>query len=196
MNKYYPEIFFRTACIWRLFRKYRDKALFGITLSNWRIPLCWLFPISPGLRGVDSANFAAVFSHAEKPETDKMGVKKQETFFLDFLFRIFANSGGYPVVIPRKKTCSLCLKLSLCRWGGGCPALSFSVDCISHLPRLTGSFRFPCSTRLQRFALLWIPSPDWRQGNRVRRIPDGWGKCPCRLLIPGVGVIWFPIPEK
>ena len=32
MNKYYPEIFFRTACIWRLFRKYRDKALFGITL--------------------------------------------------------------------------------------------------------------------------------------------------------------------
>ena len=30
MNKYYPEIFFRTACIWRLFRKYRDKALFGI----------------------------------------------------------------------------------------------------------------------------------------------------------------------
>jgi len=34
MNKYYPEIFFRTACIWRLFRKYRDKALFGITLTN------------------------------------------------------------------------------------------------------------------------------------------------------------------
>ncbi len=60
------------------------------------------FPISPGLRGVDSANYAAVFSHTEKPETGKMGVKKQETFFLDFLFRIFANSGGYPVVIPRK----------------------------------------------------------------------------------------------
>jgi len=54
------------------------------------------------LRGVDSANFAAVFSHAEKPEISKMGAKKQETFFLDFLFRIFANSGGYPVVIPRK----------------------------------------------------------------------------------------------
>ena len=40
MNKYYPEIFFRTACIWRLFRKYRDKALFGITLRNCRFPLC------------------------------------------------------------------------------------------------------------------------------------------------------------
>ena len=52
MNKYYPEIFFRTACIWRLFRKYRDKALFGITLRNcavwylrllsgyWRLVCC------------------------------------------------------------------------------------------------------------------------------------------------------------
>ena len=49
-----------------------------------------------------SGNFAAVFSHAEKPEISKIGVKKQETFFLDFLFRIFANSGGYPVAIPRK----------------------------------------------------------------------------------------------
>ncbi|RKI81624.1 hypothetical protein D7V83_11710 [bacterium 0.1xD8-71] len=59
-------------------------------------------PFSPGLRGVDSANFAAVFSHTVKPEISKMGAKKQETFFLDFLFRIFANSGGYPVAIPRK----------------------------------------------------------------------------------------------
>ena len=50
----------------------------------------------------DFANFAAVFSHTVKPEISKMGAKKQETFFLDFLFRIFANSGGYPVVIPRK----------------------------------------------------------------------------------------------
>ena len=32
MNKYYPEIIFRAACIWRLFRKYRDKSFFGITL--------------------------------------------------------------------------------------------------------------------------------------------------------------------
>lgn len=133
MNKYYPEIFFRTACIWRLFRKYRDKSFFGITLKKWRIPLCWLSPFSPGLRGVDCANFAGVFSPAVKPGIDKTGVKKQETLFPDFLFRIFANSGGYPVVIPRKQTCSLCLKRSLCRWGGGCPALSFSVDCISHL---------------------------------------------------------------
>jgi len=59
-------------------------------------------PFSPGLRGVDSANFTAVFSPAVKLGISKMGVKKQETFFLDFLFRIFANSGGYPVVIPRK----------------------------------------------------------------------------------------------
>ncbi|NBH32405.1 hypothetical protein D3Z58_02250 [Clostridiaceae bacterium] len=59
-------------------------------------------PFSPGLRGVDSASFAAVFSSVIQPETGKMGAKKQETFFLDFLFRIFANSGGYPVVIPRK----------------------------------------------------------------------------------------------
>ena len=47
MNKYYPEIFFRTACIWRLFRKYRDKALFGITLKKWRLPLCGLLLITP-----------------------------------------------------------------------------------------------------------------------------------------------------
>lgn len=35
-DKYYPEIFFRTACIWRLFCKYRDKSFFGITL--WGYP--------------------------------------------------------------------------------------------------------------------------------------------------------------
>lgn len=87
----------------------------------------------PGLRGVDCANFAAVFSPTEKPGTSKIGVKKQETLFPDFLFRIFANSGGYPVVIPRKQTCSLSLKWSLCKWDSCCPALSFSVDCISHL---------------------------------------------------------------
>ena len=61
--------------------------------------------------------------------------------------------GGYSVIIPRKQTCSPRLKRSLCKWACRCPALSFSVDCISHLPRLTGSFRFPGSTRLQRFAL-------------------------------------------
>jgi len=54
------------------------------------------------LRGVDSANFAAVFSSVIQPKISKIGAKKQETFFLDFLFRIFANSGGYPVAIPRK----------------------------------------------------------------------------------------------
>ncbi len=32
LKKYYPETFFRTACIWRLFCKYRDKTFFGITL--------------------------------------------------------------------------------------------------------------------------------------------------------------------
>lgn len=62
--------------------------------------------------------------------------------------------GGYSVIIPRKQTCSPRLKRSLCKWACRCPALSFSVDCISHLPRLTGSFRFPGSTRLQRFAPL------------------------------------------
>jgi len=54
------------------------------------------------LRGVAFANFAAAFSPAVKPGKSKTGVKKQETLFPDFLFRIFANSGGYPVVIPRK----------------------------------------------------------------------------------------------
>ena len=39
---------------------------------------------------------------SERVTLCKMSVKKQETFFLDFLFRIFANSGGYPVAIPRK----------------------------------------------------------------------------------------------
>ena len=74
----------------------------GNICTNLRAALCCLSPFSPGLRGVDSANFAAVFSHTVKPEISKMGAKKQETFFLDFLFRIFANSGGYPVAIPRK----------------------------------------------------------------------------------------------
>ena len=60
------------------------------------------FAVFPGLRGVDCANFAAVFSPTVNPGISKTGVKKQETFFLDFLFRIFADSGGYPVVIPRK----------------------------------------------------------------------------------------------
>ena len=104
--------------------------------------------------------------------------------------------GGYSVIIPRKQTCSPRLKRSLCKWACRCPALSFSVDCISHLPRLTGSFRFPGSTRLQRFAPLWIPSPDWWQGSRVRRTLNVWGECLCRFLIPGVGAILFPIPEK
>ena len=74
----------------------------GNICTNLRAALCCFLPFSPGLRGVDSANFAAVFSHTVKPEISKMGAKKQETFFLDFLFRIFANSGGYPVAIPRK----------------------------------------------------------------------------------------------
>ncbi len=55
--------------------------------------------------------------------------------------------------ILRKQTCSLGLKRCLCRcffW----PALSFYSDCIACWQRLTGSFRFPCSTRIQRFASL------------------------------------------
>lgn len=32
MKKYYPEIFFRIAYVWRLICKYRDKTFFGITL--------------------------------------------------------------------------------------------------------------------------------------------------------------------
>ena len=81
--------------------------------------------------------------------------QKNRKPFLDFLSWCAAvMGGGYSVIIPRKQTCSPRLKRSLCKWACRCPALSFSVDCISHLPRLTGSFRFPCSTRLQRFAPL------------------------------------------
>lgn len=43
------------------------------------------------------------------------------------------NSFNYPVVIPRKQTCNLSLKWSLCKRDSCCPALSFSADCISHL---------------------------------------------------------------
>ena len=57
--------------------------------------------VFPGLRGMDCANFAAVFSPTVNPGISKIGVKKQETLFPDFLFRIFANSGGYPVVISQ-----------------------------------------------------------------------------------------------
>lgn len=82
------------------------------------------------------------------------GAKKQETFF-DFLSWYAAvTGGGYLVIIPRKQTCSPYLKRSLCKWVCDCPALFFSADCRSHLLRLTGSFRIPCSTRLQRFAPL------------------------------------------
>lgn len=84
---------------------------------------------------------------------DKNGRKKQETFF-DFLFCAAVCGGGYLVVIPRKQTCSPCLKRSLCRWAFCCPALSFSAGCRSRWLRLTGSSRFPCSTRLQRFVPL------------------------------------------
>ena len=81
--------------------------------------------------------------------------QKNRKPFLDFLSWYAAiMGGGYLVFIPRKQTCSPRLKRSLCKWACRCPALSFSVDCISHLPRLTGSFRFPGSTRLQRFAPL------------------------------------------
>ena len=86
--------------------------------------------------------------------------QKNRKPFLDFLSWYAVLCGGvysvlgYSVIIPRKQTCSPRLKRSLCKWACRCPALSFSVDCISHLPRLTGSFRFPGSTRLQRFAPL------------------------------------------
>ena len=77
-----------------------------------------------------------------------LGAKNRKPF-LDFLSWCAAvMGGGYSVVIPRKQTCSLRLKPSLCRWGFYCPALSFSANCISHWQRLTGSFRFPCSTRI------------------------------------------------
>ncbi len=79
------------------------------------------------------------------------GAKKQETFS-DFLSWYAAvTGGGYSVVIPRKQTCSPYLKRFLCKWACGCPALFFSVGCKSHLQRLTGSFHFPCSKRLQIF---------------------------------------------
>ena len=58
-----------------------------------------VFAVIPGLRGVDCASSVAVFSPAVKPEISKMGVKKQETLFFDFLFRIFTSNGDYPVVI-------------------------------------------------------------------------------------------------
>ena len=103
------------------------------------------------------------------------GRKKTGNLFLISCLWLPLMGGGYSVIIPRKQTCSPRLKRSLCKWACRCPTLSFSVDCISHLPRLTGSFRFPGSTRLQRFAPLWIPSPDWWQGSRVRRTLNVWG---------------------
>ena len=79
------------------------------------------------------------------------GAKKQETFS-DFLSWYAAvTGGGYSVVIPRKQTCSPYLKRFLCKWACGCPTLFFSAGCKSHLQRLTGSFHFPCSKRLQIF---------------------------------------------
>ncbi len=42
------------------------------------------FAVIPGLRGVDSANFAAVFSSVIQPEIDKMGVKKTGNLFPRF----------------------------------------------------------------------------------------------------------------
>ena len=80
--------------------------------------------------------------------------KNRKPLFLISCLWLPLMGGGYSVIIPRKQTCSPRLKRSLCKWACRCPALSFSVDCISHLPRLTGSFRFPGSTRLQRFAPL------------------------------------------
>ncbi len=93
------------------------------------------------------------------------GRKKTGNLFLISCFCVAVNSGGYSVVIPQKQTCSPCLKRFLCRWGFGCPALSFSASCKSHLSRLTGSYRFPCSIRLQKSVPLWILAPDWRQGS-------------------------------
>ena len=60
---------------------------------------------------MDCVNFAAVFSPAVKLGISKTGVKKQETLFPDFLFRIFASNGGYPVVIL-KYNYVVCLCLS------------------------------------------------------------------------------------
>lgn len=58
MNKYYPEISFRTACIWRFFRKYRDKSFFGITKASFarasQNPFLWFLRRS-GLLDGDSA---------------------------------------------------------------------------------------------------------------------------------------------
>lgn len=74
------------------------------------------------------------------------------TTFSDFLSWYAAvTGGGYSVVIPRKQTCSPYLKRFLCKWACGCPTLFFSAGCKSHLQRLTGSFHFPCSKRLQIF---------------------------------------------
>ena len=112
------------------------------------------------------------------------GRKKTGNLFLISCLWLPLMGGGYSVIIPRKQTCSPRLKRSLCKWACRCPALSFSVDCISHLTRLTGSFRFPCSTRIQRFAPLWIPAPDWRQSSRVCRTLNVWEECLPRLSVP------------
>lgn len=84
----------------------------------------------------------------------KNGRKKTGNLFLISCFCVAVCGGGYLIFIPRKQIYIRFLKRFLCRWDFGCPALSFSASCISHLQCLTGSFRFPCSTRLQRFALL------------------------------------------
>lgn len=76
--------------------------------------------------------------------------QKNRKPFLDFLsWYVAVVGGGCSVVIPRKQTCSLCLKRSLCRWACGCPALSFSAGCKSRWQHLNGKYRFPCSKRLQ-----------------------------------------------
>ena len=111
----------------------------------------WAFADTSGGRGVDSASYAAGFlpllltTHgkanlAKFPGIsfrvfvtvfDKNGRKKTGNLFLISCLLTAKKGGGYSVVIPRKQTCSLCLKRSLCRWGFCCPALSFSVGCKS-----------------------------------------------------------------
>jgi hypothetical protein len=93
----------------------------------------WAFADTLHGRGEDSANFSAKFiplfltthgkanlanfpgisSRAFITAFDKNGRKKTGNLFLISCFHL-AFGGGYLVVIPRKQTCSPCLKRSLC----------------------------------------------------------------------------------
>ena len=60
------------------------------------------FAVFPRLAWREFCQFCGGIFPYSKAGNKQNGRKKTGNLFLDFLFRIFANSGGYPVVIPQK----------------------------------------------------------------------------------------------